>query len=422
MDLLALADDLWAGKDRYKPFDNPGAKSEIDDNTLFVHGFANVNALLTEDGIVLIDTGSSLMAKTMHDSLRTWSTDRINTAVFTHGHIDHCFGIDNYDSDNASLGSQAPKVVAHEAIRARFDRYKVTAGYNEQINRRQFGMSDFVWPLNYRYPDITYQKNFDLLVGGEKFELHHARGETDDHTWVWAPDRSVVCVGDLFTWAAPNCGNPQKVQRYPMEWAQALREIATLNANVMLPGHGLPIIGPDRVRQALEESAELLEYLHTETLILMNAGATLNDIIHSVKAPERLLERPYLRPVYDDPEFILHSLWRLYGGWFDGNPARLKPPSDKSLAVEVAALAGGPVALSQRALLVADSGDLRLAGQLIEWALGAYSIKDPDRNEVAQIYSQINRQRVAQETSLMAKGVFRAAAREPNPKANAPEN
>ena len=62
MDLLALADDLWAGKDRYKPFDNPGAKSEIDDNTLFVHGFANVNALLTEDGIVLIDTGSSLMA------------------------------------------------------------------------------------------------------------------------------------------------------------------------------------------------------------------------------------------------------------------------------------------------------------------------------------------------------------------------
>ena len=80
------------------------------------------------------------------------------------------------------------------------------------------------------------------------------------------------------------------------------------------------------------------------------------------------------------------------------------------------------MALSQRALLVADSGDRRLAGQLIEWALGAYSIKDPDRNEVAQIYSQINRQRVAQETSLMAKGIFRAAARESNPEASAPEN
>ena len=61
---------------------------------------------------------------------------------------------------------------------------------------------------------------------------------------------------------------------------------------------------------------------------MMNEGAPLDDIIHTVRAPRRLLERPYLRPVYDEPEFIVRNVWRLYGGWYDGNPARLKPPRD----------------------------------------------------------------------------------------------
>ena len=73
------------------------------------------------------------------------------------------------------------------------------------------------------------------------------------------PDRKVLFTGDLFIWASPNCGNPQKVQRYARDWAQAFRAMAALDAEVLLPGHGLPIVGADRVRQALTEGAELLE-------------------------------------------------------------------------------------------------------------------------------------------------------------------
>ena len=59
-----------------------------------------------------------------------------------------------------------------------------------------------------------------------------------------------------------------------------------------------------------------------------------------MKAPE-LCHEPYLHPVYDEPEFIVRNIWRLYGGWYDGNPARLKPAPDARLAQELAALAGG---------------------------------------------------------------------------------
>ncbi len=54
-------------------------------------------------------------------------------------------------------------------------------------------------------------------------------------------------------------------------------------------------------------------------------GMSLGDILHSVRAPAEFLAKPYLLPKYDDPEFVVRNIWHLYAGWFDGNPAHLKP-------------------------------------------------------------------------------------------------
>jgi alkyl sulfatase BDS1-like metallo-beta-lactamase superfamily hydrolase len=282
----------------------------------------------------------------------------------------------------------------------------MTAGYNEIINQRQFGLPDLRWPREYRYPDETYRDALALDVGGTALELTHCRGETDDHTYTWIPERKVLCCGDLFIWASPNAGNPQKVQRYPLEWAVGLRAMAGLGAELLLPGHGVPIVGADRIRQALTETAELLEHLHDETVAMMNQGARLDDIVHTVRAPQHLLDRPYLRPVYDEPEFVVRNIWRLYGGWWDGDPSHLKPAPAAALATEIAALAGGAQALAQRALTVADAGDLRLAGHLAELAWQA----DPDDEKVRAAAAEVNSRRAETEASTMSRGVFGWAA------------
>ena len=62
---------------------------------------------------------------------------------------------------------------------------------------------------------------------------------------------------------------------------------------------------------------------------MMNEGAGLNDIIHSVSVPGSALSQPWMAPVYDEPEFVVQNIWRLYGGWYDGNPAHLKPVEAK---------------------------------------------------------------------------------------------
>jgi glyoxylase-like metal-dependent hydrolase (beta-lactamase superfamily II) len=330
--------------------------------------------------------------------------------VYTHGHVDHVFGVPYFEAEGRD---RVPRVVAHERVPDRFDRYRLTNGYNGVINQRQFRLGAPLFPSEFRYPDETYRDRLDLDVGGTTVELHHDRGETDDHTWAWFPDRKVLCTGDLFIWVSPNCGNPQKVQRYPAEWAAALRKMADLDAELLLPGHGLPIAGAEQVRRVLTTGAEYLESLVEQTLLLMNEGARLDDIVHTVQAPAHLVDLPWLRPLYDEPEFVVHNLWRLYGGWYDGNPAHLKPARDAVLAAELAELAGGAGTLAARADALVELGDLRLAGHLAELA----ALAAPEDPGVHRVRARVNHARAAAEPSLMARGIFAWAADESDDRA-----
>ncbi len=413
-DILDTADRLWRGElttESLHPVGHMGGLCEVADGVAFVPSFANVTAIATADGLVLVDTGSSVLAPLIHEELRRWSPSRLDTAVFSHGHIDHVFGVAVFEEEAKDKGWAPPRVVAHEHVPHRFDRYRRTAGYNQIVNRRQFGFANLVFPTEYRYPDETYVTERTLEVGGVRVELRHEKGETDDHTVTWLPATRTLCCGDLFIWASPNAGNPQKVQRYPAEWAEALRRMVALDAEVLVSGHGLPVVGADRVRQALTDTARYLESLVDQTLAMMNAGSRLSDILHEVRPPADLAGAPYLRPIYDQPEFVVRNVWRLNGGWWDGNPATLEPARDTSLAAELASLSGGATVLCDRALELLAAGDdpsRRLACHLAELAW----LAAPEDPAVCEVRRRAFTERAEAATSTMAKGVYRWAARE----------
>ncbi|MEY3681230.1 MAG: putative alkyl/aryl-sulfatase YjcS [Actinomycetota bacterium] len=384
----------------------PAAADEVADGVSLTQAFSNVVSFSTADGLVLFDVSHQMSAPAVVSAVRAWSSDEINTAVYTHGHIDHVTGARAFIDDAASRGHRPITFVGHEAIPDRFERYDLTNGYNGHINKRQFRLPEPFFPSDFVRPQHTYAEHTDLDVGGTRFELHHARGETDDHTWAWVPDHRAVCVGDLFIWQFPNAGNPQKVQRFAWEWAVALREMAALRPQLLLPAHGMAIGGADRVVSVLTNTAEALESLHEQTLELMNAGARLDDVIHTVRLPKHLADLPYLKPTYDEPEFVVRNIWRLYGGWYDGNPANLKPARDADLAREMAHLAGGASVLAARATALTADGDLRLACHLIEMA----HLADPDDPTIQGIRAEVYEARRRTETSFMATGIYRAAA------------
>ena len=404
---------------QFHPLLPTGEYEEVADGVMFYRWFANVTAVKTREGLVLIDTGGYFNQDATVKLIRQFSPDRVHTAIYTHGHVDHACGMPAIVADAQKSNRARPRVVGHRAVAARFDRYKRTTGYNNVVNARQFNRQS-VWPTEYVYPDTTFDSQLNVVAGDHKFECHHARGETDDHCWVYIPQRKVLCTGDFIIWAAPNAGNPQKAQRYAREWAEALRVMARVGAEVLVPGHGYPVFGAIRVRQMLNDTANYMQALYDQTIAMMNAGAPLDEIIHTVKPPPNLAEKPWLQAIYDEPEFIVRNIWRLEGGWYDGLPSNLKPARESERAREIAALAGGVANVIARANEKLAAGDIALACHLADWAVAAA----PDDKSAHEARLRIYAARAEHEESTMAHGIFRSAVVESALKAGieAPED
>ena len=428
-DLLALSTRIVDSGKADEPVNRTsGELSEIAEGLAMVESFSHVVTWNSGDGLVCFDTSHVNTGQQVVDSIRSWSSDPFNALVYTHGHVDHVGGSVAFGANAAALGHQAPRVIGHKNEQQRFDRYRYTNDWNVAINARQFGgirgdvnsimndlrpadgaprLSDFI-PRNTLDTTDVVDKFASMKFGDTEVEFHHGRGETDDHLWSWFPEKKWIASGDFVIWNFPNAGNPQKVQRWPIEWAAALRDMIAKGPELLLPAHGLPIAGKERIARVLDEIATALENLVRDVVTMMNAGETLNTIIHTVRVPEATLGKPYLRPLYDEPEFVVRNIWRLFGGWWDGAPSRLKPSPDEVLAVELASMSGGADVLMRRAAELAASGDLRLACHLADFAGWAA----PDDPDIHHMRAEIYETRRKSETSLMSKGIFKGAMRE----------
>ena len=322
-DFRALAEQYWLGQadlaNEHHPVrvSFPGGQ-EIAPGLLFFKGVAAISVVDTGAGLVMLDAGTPRDIDRVYEAVRAWRPDApLVAAIYSHHHMDHIWATRRFDEEAARRGWARPVVYAQSLLPEHFDRYRKTQAWNNAINLRQFiGRRDANprWPVDFRYPDVTFDRDLTLTVGELSFEMHHARGETDDHLWVSVPQRGWLFPGDLFIWAVPNAGNPQKVQRYCEEWGTALRAMAACRPGLLLCGHGMQIVGVSRIEQALTDTAEYLESIERQTVALMNQALPLDDILERVQPPAHRADRPYRQPIYDHPQFLVRNVWRRYGG------------------------------------------------------------------------------------------------------------
>ena len=411
LDLLDLADKLFTGElpiESHHPFSSSGKMAEVQPRVAFVDAFANSSVVDTDDGLVAVDTSGVFHAQHVHETVRGWSPRRLDTAIFTHGHIDHVFGVDLYEEEARTNGWAPPRVVAHAALADRFDRYRLTAGYNGVINQRQFRAPSLQWPTELPLP----RRDLHRPAGARR----RRRARSSSSTTAARPTTRRGCgrrrAASSSRATCSSGRRPTAATRRRCSATRATGPRRSARWTRSSPSCCFPDTGcrssAARVHQALTEGAELLETLVEQTLAMMNEGARLDDIVHSVRAPAHLLERPYLQPIYDEPEFVVRNIWRQYGGWYDGDPSHLKPAPPAVLAEELASLAGGAGRLAERAREVAAAGDLRLAGHLAELAAQAA----PHDKGVHAVRAEVFGARAREEASTMSKGIYSWAEHE----------
>ncbi len=397
-----------------------GPVHEVAPEVLMHPAFINTYVMRTSAGLVMVDPGFRNLGGRVLKAVREWSEAPLHTAVYTHGHVDHAFGLRAFLE-----AGETPNIIAQENCPARFRRYKLTNGWNARINQRQFSLPRAQFPDDVDWPTLTFRDSLAQRVGDTEILYSAAKGETDDHCYVWVAEHGYLFTGDLVIWNAPNCGNPQKVQRYPVEWADALEAMAGLGAEWLFPGHGLVVHGAEAVRTLLSETAAYLRHIIDQVLERMNAGETPEAIFHAVEADPELAGRPFLLARYDHPKFIVRNLLRLWGGWWNGNAADLMPATWEAQAAEIAVLAGGAAKLVSRGRALLEEGDAVMAAHLAEWATRAepggseaqpgvseaqpgVSEAQPGVSEAQQLKRDVYARRLAEAETTMEQGIYRA--------------
>src|SRR5438445_2966655 len=103
-----------------------GGPVEVAPRTWFASQFSGCTAFETDDGLVLVDTGTKQLAPALAAMLRQKTTAPVHTAIYTHGHVDHAYGLEAF----LIPGQKKPRVIAHSAMPARFPRYAATPRHN----------------------------------------------------------------------------------------------------------------------------------------------------------------------------------------------------------------------------------------------------------------------------------------------------
>jgi glyoxylase-like metal-dependent hydrolase (beta-lactamase superfamily II) len=226
----------------------------------------NSVVIVSDDGVLVFDSnGTPSAAEAVLTEIRKLTDQPIRYLVNSHWHWDHWYGAEVYRKafpslqiithektrqlmagpavafNQPGLDAQLPAHIAD--ITAQLAKARSTnapaadvARLEEHVQRDQFFLAQ-KRSVHHTLANITFTDSLTLYLGQRVIKvLHHARAITPGDAYLYLPKERIVVTGDLLI-------NPITFALfcYPNGWISTLESIATLDAAVLVPGHGLPM-------------------------------------------------------------------------------------------------------------------------------------------------------------------------------------
>lgn len=268
-------------------------------------GVGNVVAIVTDTGVVVVDTSlTPAGARIVIDEIGQLTDQPVRTVVTTHAHDDHFWG-------NQAFRDTFPEVefIAHTNTRRDLvdktvpaleeNRRSIEAAVRQRQATLERGTDDDGDPLSDEQREAleTRLEMFRALgaemaatepvlpteVFSEQMTLHQGAleirllyvgpGHTEGDTVVYIPARKLVVAGGLVTHPIPAAGGSM------LEWPRTLERLAALDFDVLVPGHGE--VQHDRTHLALV--VEILDSLLEQVRQAVDRGLDLEETLAAVE-------------------------------------------------------------------------------------------------------------------------------------------
>ena len=348
-------------------------------------GIANATMIVGSDGIIIVDTLESTdAAKTVLAEFRKITDKPVRAIVYTHNHSDHTMGVKAFTTEE-DVAAGRVQIYAHETmmntvinnasvvapalgIRAAYTFGLLIEKGPEGWVNQGLGPAYVVGATGFIAPTKTFRDKLEVTIAGVKLQLLYAPSETDDEIVVWLPEQKLlqsaeVIQGETF----PNVHTIRGTKfRDPIAWYKSIDKLRSFGAEHLVPSHGRPLSGKEKVEEMLTAYRDGIQYVHDQTIRLLNKGLTPDEIVEQVAhLPAHLANHPWLGEFYGTVKHSVRQIYVGYLGWFEGDPTALDPLPRAEESRRYVELMGGREAVFKAAKKSFDAGEYQWTAELI---------------------------------------------------------
>jgi cyclase len=234
---------------------------------------SNAGIILTQDGVVLIDSGhNAIEGRKLLEVVKKLTPMPVRLLIDTEPHPDHTTAHFVFSPPAILVGAAG----AGESMR---NRERETPNRIQQLAASSPAMKEALEGYKFIPPHVEYNQKMTLNIGERTLELTYMKGvHSEADTAIFLPKERVIFSASAFVSQQINIFRP--FVTIP-DILAAGKMMKALNPEHVVPGHG-----PPGTTQIFDDGEKYYALLVERVSALVKAGKSLDDIKKEVKMPE----------------------------------------------------------------------------------------------------------------------------------------